>query len=452
MKMGQYSNTFSAANLSVAEACNTFSLKNCSTERVCNTSCADYSSILELCNTSAFIYRSSEKLCNAATLTYVSTEELCNTAALTYVSTGHLCSAASLTYVSMEHLCNAASLTYGSTEHLCDAEGFAKRSTGQECNTARVANCSAGKSCNTARVANSSINEECNTFSFFNVSVNGECDTVSVANDFVRHLSFAALSIRMAAALFMFILFAGYLNAQPIKIHSHNDYTRRVPFYQAYAQQCSSIEADVFATARADELLVAHNSDDLHSALTLDELYIEPLVAIFRQNGGRAWRNSEKTMVLLVDLKTPADSTLPRVIKKLAQYPDVFDPTNNPYAVRVVISGSVPLAEQFETYPSFIYFDGSRTDYTPQQLQRIFMISMSLRRQIGWNGQHSISASDSATLSKIVEQAHALGKPIRFWATPDNANVWKTLHELGVDYINTDRPEACAAFFNGEKW
>lgn len=32
----------------------------------------------------------------------------------------------------------------------------------------------------------------------------------------------------------------------PVLIHSHNDYARRVPFYQAYAQQVSSIEADVF--------------------------------------------------------------------------------------------------------------------------------------------------------------------------------------------------------------
>ena len=33
---------------------------------------------------------------------------------------------------------------------------------------------------------------------------------------------------------------------RPILIHSHNDYRRRAPFWQAYAQQVYSIEADVF--------------------------------------------------------------------------------------------------------------------------------------------------------------------------------------------------------------
>lgn len=33
---------------------------------------------------------------------------------------------------------------------------------------------------------------------------------------------------------------------RPILIHSHNDYCRRAPFWQAYAQQVYSIEADVF--------------------------------------------------------------------------------------------------------------------------------------------------------------------------------------------------------------
>ena len=56
-----------------------------------------------------------------------------------------------------------------------------------------------------------------------------------------------------AAALFV----CGVAAAQPpVLIHSHNDYARRVPFYQAYAQQVASIEADVFL--RDGKLLVGH--------------------------------------------------------------------------------------------------------------------------------------------------------------------------------------------------
>ena len=37
------------------------------------------------------------------------------------------------------------------------------------------------------------------------------------------------------------------LQAQrPIAFHSHNDYNRTAPFWEAYSQHCTYIEADVF--------------------------------------------------------------------------------------------------------------------------------------------------------------------------------------------------------------
>jgi len=41
-------------------------------------------------------------------------------------------------------------------------------------------------------------------------------------------------------------------------------------------------------------------------------------------------------------------------------------------------------------------------------------------------------------LKQIVEKAHAQGRKIRFWATPDKPEVWKALFDAGVDLINTD--------------
>ena len=40
-----------------------------------------------------------------------------------------------------------------------------------------------------------------------------------------------------------------------------------------------------------------------------------------------------------------------------------------------------------------------------------------------------------------------LHKPVRFWDAPDNANAWKQLEQLGVEYINTDHIRELAAFF-----
>ena len=238
-----------------------------------------------------------------------------------------------------------------------------------------------------------------------------------------------------------------YVNAQEKMIHSHNDYYQRLPFYQAYSQQMASIEADIFATDNDDELLVAHYISELGNAPTLEESYIEPIVSLYRLNNGRAWRGSDKYFVLLIDFKTPSAVTMDRLLKKLQKYPEVFDPVVNPYAVRVVISGSRPPDNTFINYPSIISFDGAHTNYTPQQLERIHMISMNFRRLSRWNGQGDIDEDDVKRLKEAIDAAHALGKPVRFWGSPDNPNAWLTLHKMGVDFINTDKPEECAAFF-----
>ncbi|MDR2362318.1 MAG: alkaline phosphatase [Prevotellaceae bacterium] len=235
--------------------------------------------------------------------------------------------------------------------------------------------------------------------------------------------------------------------AQDIRIHSHNDYLRTVPFYQAYAQQVASIEADVWAVATTDDLLVAHERSGLADTLTLDEAYIRPLVNLFKRNNGRAWRNSDKTLSLLIDLKTPVHPTLDRLANALKRYPAVFDPAVNPMAVRVIVSGVPPNEETLDNTPAFISFDGTLVDYTPAQRERIAMISLDFGNYSQWNGKGSPVAAEREKLEAAIAQVHALGKPIRFWGTPDGITAWNTFYTLGVDYINTDAPEDCAAYF-----
>jgi hypothetical protein len=38
----------------------------------------------------------------------------------------------------------------------------------------------------------------------------------------------------------------------------------------------------------------------------------------------------------------------------------------------------------------------------------------------------------------LVAQAHAQGRRLRFWATPDKPEVWQVLRAEGVDLIGTD--------------
>ena len=132
---------------------------------------------------------------------------------------------------------------------------------------------------------------------------------------------------------------------RPILIHSHNDYCRRAPFWQAYAQQVYSIEADVFL--HDGKLLVGHEVEDLSPGMPFEALYVEPLVTLFGRNGGRAWKDSGEHLQLMVELKSATEPTLQAVAALLGRYPEVFDPAVNPEAVRVAVTGRVPAPADF---------------------------------------------------------------------------------------------------------
>ena len=232
----------------------------------------------------------------------------------------------------------------------------------------------------------------------------------------------------------------------PVLIHSHNDYARRVPFYQAYAQQVSSIEADVFL--HDGQLLVGHDPEEPNPALTFEALYVEPIATLFARNSGRAFADSDRHLQLMIELKSETGPTLRAVADLLGRHPEVFDPATNPEAVRIVATGRIPAPEEFGEYPEYIRFDGAwDADYTPAQAARVALVSADFRAFSQWNGKGSIIPEEKARLQEAIDRAHAMGKPVRFWNAPEGVTVYYTFYDMGIDYINTDNPEACAAFF-----
>ena len=61
-----------------------------------------------------------------------------------------------------------------------------------------------------------------------------------------------------------------------------------------------------------------------------------------------------------------------------------------------------------------------------------------------------MSDVDRAKLTEAVAKAHAHGRKIRFWATPETIETWRTLRTSGVDMINTDDLAGLEAFLRGE--
>lgn len=251
--------------------------------------------------------------------------------------------------------------------------------------------------------------------------------------------------------LILFVLISISPSARPqystLNAHSHNDYENEIPFRLAYNNNFGSIEADIWAVK--GDLFVAHSVKEIQPERTLDSLYIQPIVRIFRQNKGKAWKDKASTFQLLIDLKTSVSQTLPLLVEKLEQYPDVFNPGKNRNAVRIVITGNRPEPTEFKNYPGFVYFDGNlNRNYDKKQLKRIALYSENFKTYSSWNGNGVIPDEDRIRLTNAIDSAHALNKKIRFWNSPDNPDAWKTFMEMGIDFLNTDHIIELAGFLN----
>ena len=69
----------------------------------------------------------------------------------------------------------------------------------------------------------------------------------------------------------------------PIPCHSHNDYWRRIPLFEAIHHGCTSVEADVWLLKGHEDLLVGHSRTSLTSQRTFISLYVSPLVELLNK-------------------------------------------------------------------------------------------------------------------------------------------------------------------------
>jgi len=228
--------------------------------------------------------------------------------------------------------------------------------------------------------------------------------------------------------------------------HSHNDYHQNIPLLSAYYARMGSIEADVFL--KNGELYVAHDTTEISADATLRKLYLEPLAKFYAKNGNMPYPNTGHKLQLVIDVKEDHQHVLAVLIKELKAFNTIFDHTRNPNAITIAISGDVPAPAAFKNYPAYISFDGRPyIDYTPEQLQRVAMISDDIKNYTAWNGKGTPTKEDAQKLKSVIEKAHKQHKPFRFWATQDSPNTWVELERMGVDWINTDQPEKLHDFY-----
>jgi hypothetical protein len=258
--------------------------------------------------------------------------------------------------------------------------------------------------------------------------------------------------------------------------HSHNDYFQDQPLDSAIEHGLKSIEVDVFP--RNDELLVAHTVFELDSEKRIDNLYVQPILAMLKRSGSATSdpgatesqnqrpfpiarrRKSIRTMepdshfieflvppdsdslTLLVDFKGDAEKSvllLHQVLAPLQPFLSSVD-KNGKFRrgkVTVLISGNRPKEDQL-THSSgerFLFIDGrqhdirTRTDTTLVPLVSIPWRSLHLSRALG-RGEHR--------MRQLADEAHAQGKLLRIWGAPNREGLWRQMMNSNVDLLSID--------------
>ncbi|KAL8770017.1 MAG: hypothetical protein Q9203_002664 [Teloschistes exilis] len=287
----------------------------------------------------------------------------------------------------------------------------------------------------------------------------------------------------------------------PRPCHSHNDYTRKVPLYDALAAGCTGVEADVWLTKTKD-LLVGHTEKSLAPSRSLKSLYIDPLLAILAHQNPKALPGTipsssptadspeddsaqtittrqhgvfdttvTASLTLLIDIKTDGATTLPLVLEQLEPLRAGGWLTHwngsavIPGVVTVVGTGNTPFHQLLSSNPITnaannttaatyrdVFFDAplaqlwgedapaNNTMYTSDNSD---YASTSFAATIGkvWHGM--LSPTQVEMIRGQVGEARKRGLRARYWDTPGwpvniRDHVWDVLEKEGVGMLNVD--------------
>ena len=230
--------------------------------------------------------------------------------------------------------------------------------------------------------------------------------------------------------------------------HAHNDYEHKRPLFDALECGFCSVEADIWLVD--GKLLVAHDRNQVKPERTLQALYLDPLRERARRNGGRVYPDGPE-VTLLVDVKSDAGKTYTALREVLKEYSDVLTvfrsgrtATND---VTVIISGNRDRSVMANETVRYASLDGRLEDLDSNASRHFIpLVSESWTKIFKWRGAGPMSNDEKQKLQQTVTKAHAQGRKVRFWATPDRPEVWKELLEAGVDLLNADDLAGLQAF------
>ena len=226
------------------------------------------------------------------------------------------------------------------------------------------------------------------------------------------------------------------------RAHAHNDYVHARPLLDALDRGYGSVEADVHLVDGA--LLVAHARDSVHADRTLESSYLAPLRAWIAAHGGSV-HPGRPPLTLLIDVKSHAESTWVALEPLLRGFDDVItswhDDSMTTRPVVAVISGERPLATLPAQRDRWAALDGRLPDLDAMHgpsAAAMPLVSSDWKKFTDWRGRGAPPKSLRRRLATVVARAHAQGRWLRFWNTPDVPVVWRFLMRSDVDLIGAD--------------
>lgn len=243
---------------------------------------------------------------------------------------------------------------------------------------------------------------------------------------------------------------AQYLDFKPIpNAHSHNDYLKTTPLWGALQNGCTSLEIDVFA--HKNELKVAHVGFALNIRDNITDLYFKPLAAYLNEKG--SIYNNNEPLVLMIDFKSNSDTSLLFLMNAIEPYKQYFTYYKNDSVynkeLKLVISGAGFSYNQVMDQDSiFVFLDGSvshcNTDFPNKLVPRG---SGKYTSHFKWKGKGEMPIKELEKLRAYVEKAKECNKKLRFYAMPENVNIWRTFLNEGVYWINVDNSNLFKEFY-----
>lgn len=207
--------------------------------------------------------------------------------------------------------------------------------------------------------------------------------------------------------LFLFVIFGCESNiSEKIRVwpaHSHNDYERPRPLFDALDCHFKSVEADVYSVG--DSLFVAHNFDQIKLGRTLRNMYLDPLEKRIAENNGSVYGNGEE-IILLIDIKDDAMRTCQLLDKIFQNYHEMLTIFQNGEkkkgSLMVVISGNRPFDYMKSQTKRYASYDGCLEDLDSEISPELMpMISDNWTKYFSWDGKGRIPSDQKILLEHL---------------------------------------------------